>query len=155
MWLENVFLGFSISGKPSSDTKAGRKKQLSESTDKSLTDNKKTRSILREDYNSKLDQYRREHEEKLQKKREQRKKEKLLRKQQTAGESAAAESEPSPADIDQVWSHPFFYCLSEDNLRMNCSPDVLVWSGAPQEAVEWVFASQETLTKLTRSTQDR
>ena len=24
----------------------------------------------------------------------------------------------------------------------------------PQEAVEWVFASQETLTKLTRSTRD-
>ena len=106
MWLENIFLDFSISGKPSSDTKAGRKKQLSESTDKSLTDNKKTRSILREDYNSKLDQYRREHEEKLQKKREQRKKEKLLRKQQTG--EAAAESEPSPADIDQVMVTPLF-----------------------------------------------
>ena len=26
--------------------------------------------------------------------------------------------------------------------------------GAPQEAVEWVLASQETLTKLTRSTRD-
>ena len=30
----------------------------------------------------------------------------------------------------------------------------LSFSGAPQEAVEWVFASQETLTKLTRSTRD-
>ena len=29
-----------------------------------------------------------------------------------------------------------------------------IWSGALQETVEWVFASQETLTKLTRSTRD-
>ena len=29
-----------------------------------------------------------------------------------------------------------------------------LWSGAPQEALGWVFASQEMLTKLTRSTRD-
>ena len=33
---------------------------------------------------------------------------------------------------------------------LNCPSVQCFWSGAPQEAVEWVFARQETLTKLTQ-----
>ena len=58
---------------------------------------------------------------------------------------------------DNLMVIPLLLLSSEDNLWMNCSPVLSVqclWSGAPQEAVEWVFAGQETLTKLPRSTRD-
>ena len=37
---------------------------------------------------------------------------------------------------------------------LTCLSVQCLWSGVLQEAVGWVFASQEMLTKLTRSTRD-
>ena len=54
----------------------------------------------------------------------------------------------------KVMVTPLLLLSSEDNLRMNCSPVCLFNVCGPGLHMKWVFASQETLTKLTRSTRD-
>merc|ERR1711962_1941226 len=93
----------------STDLKSAHKKPVIVEK-KGLEDNKETRSKLREDYNQKLDRYRREHEQKLKLKKELQKKEKLQKKlgnntdggefsqddMNTGSENQVPKSPPSP-----------------------------------------------------------